>query len=1141
MTSTLFFYIRQHSWLLAGVLICSVLVPGVAVLAPLFAGAAIDGHSGAIAGLLAAATARFAIHGSRRFLSGTLSVHVQHSLRLAVMRRLLSIDAAQSARLRTGQVVSRTISDLGQVQSMVATLPIILTGLLEVVLICGILLFMSPPVGLLVIAHLPVMFFVAARSRKRLYPATWVAQQQTAEIASHIEHSVAGVRVVKNFGQQPRMLARFTELASTLFGLRLVVGHITARFQPALNALPNIMLVGVVAVGGWLAAHGQLTVGEFLATATFITMLARLTRMTSSMLVGVFVARSSVRRLEELLELPVRPNPEQSPSNPVVSLRGTLNSRDGHPVHVDIPAGRTTVIMGGPASGKTYLAHALAGLRTEAASNFRAELADGTALPLLDVPENARPILVANEPFLFSASIRENVCLGSKATDEQVLEALRVACADGFVADLGGLDTVVGERGLTLSGGQRQRIALARAVLRNPSFLILDAATSAIDTITEHRIMQNLEERTQGLTTVVIGHRHSTEQQPTLTLPEPQSHELWPIDPPRAASALQESPAGAEAIYSATKESPRVESYTAPFSLRSLISLIRMPLIAVVATLLVTVLADITLPSFIRYALDEGVAKTNLSVIASMAAAALAVVLVSWAALALNTVLTMRAGENLLYALRLRCYRQLGRMDIKWFETHSSGQIMTRLTTDIDSLSNFLYNGLSQTIVSVTVLIGVLAMLLFTDPTLTAITALFLPVIAVASWVFKRTASRLYTESRAQVSQVNSTFQESIYGLLATQSYGYGPHLAARLDGESAKYRHLRTKAQAAVSIFFPGINWLTELAQASILAVGGSLIASGHTTEGAVVAFSLYLSIFFGPVQQLSQIFDSFQQASVGLTRIGDFLRTEPEVRSPASPRPVPVSGVPSIVFDATRFRYSTDSEQDPVLDIDTTISGVTAVVGATGAGKSTLGKLVARWYDPQQGAVLAEYPDAQALPILEAELEGWRRKIGTVPQEPYFFPTTVAHNIAFGQPDASREEIQRAVQEIGGEEIIAGIPGGFLAPLDELGGNLSAGQRQIIALARAVLLQPCVMVLDEATSTLPPEIEEKVVQAITNAVQGRTAIIIAHRLATAARADRVLVMDGGQIVESGTHAELLALRGHYAQLWERHITHGS
>ena len=278
-----------------------------------------------------------------------------------------------------------------------------------------------------------------------------------------------------------------------------------------------------------------------------------------------------------------------------------------------------------------------------------------------------------------------------------------------------------------------------------------------------------------------------------------------------------------------------------------------------------------------------------------------------------------------------------------------------------------------------------------------------------------------------------------------------------------------------------------------------------------------------------------------MGLTRIGDFLRTEPEVRSPASPRPVPVSGVPSIAFDATRFRYSTDSEQDPVLDIDTTISGVTAVVGATGAGKSTLGKLVARWYDPQQGTVLAEYPDAPALPIREAELEGWRRKIGTVAQEPYFFPTTVAHNIAFGQPDASREEIQRAVREIGGEEIIAGIPGGFLAPLDELGGNLSAGQRQIIALARAVLLQPSVMVLDEATSTLPPEIEEKVVKAITHAVQGRTAIIIAHRLATAARADRVLVMDGGQIVESGTHAELLALRGHYAQLWERHITHGS
>lgn len=1144
MTRTLLDYLKQHPWLFACVTIFSALVPIAAVASPLFAGAAIDGKQGAIGGLLIAATVRFAVHGSRRFLAGTLSVRVQHTLRMSVMRRLLHIDAIQATSLRTGHVVSRTISDLNQVQSMLATLPIIASGLFEVVLIIGIVLWMSVPVGLLVLAHVPLMFVVAARSRRRLYPATWRAQQQTADIAAHIEQSVAGVRVVKNFGQQQRLYERFAVLARELFGLRMVVSRITATFQPLLNTLPNVMLVGIIVVGGWMAMRGHLSVGEFLATATFVTMLARLTRMTAAMLVEVFVARASMRRIEDLLAMDARPTPSGT-SHRVVAIEGCLDGLDSSLLQVSVPAGQTTVINGDPATGKTYLAQALAGLNSQAARDFTAVLSDGTRTPLLDVPESARPVLVVDEPFLFSSSIRDNVALGFAASDEQIWDALAVACALDFVAELGGLDTVVGERGLTLSGGQRQRIALARAVLRRPSFLILDDATSAIDTVTERRIMAAVAE-SGPMTLVVITHRQETLASPsstpahTVQLSPAAEHELWPADPPAPLEPAQDIPPGATEIDPHGSE-PAVADYNAAFSLRSLIALIRVPLIAVVATLLVTVLADITLPSFIRYALDAGIAQGNESVVYSTAAVALLVVLLCWAALAANTVLTMRAGESLLYALRLRCYRHLNRMDISWFENNSSGHIMTRLTTDIDSLSRFLYNGLSQTIVSLTVLLGVLGMLLYTDITLTLITAAFLPVIAVASWVFKRTAARLYTLSRTQVSQVNATFQESIYGLVTSQGYGYGSTLQSRLDAESAGYRRLRTQAQAAVSVFFPGINWLTELAQASILAAGTSLIAEGRTTEGAVVAFSLYLSIFFGPVQQLSQIFDSFQQASVGLSRIGDFLRTEPRVVNSSSPRSVPAGSAPRLCFDATRFWYSSTSpNMRPELDIDTTFTGTTAVVGASGAGKSTLGKLVSRWYDPQQGAVVAEFRDAgqsHVLPVKEADIRQWRREIGTVPQEPYFFPTTVAHNIAFGRPDATREEIEQAVKDIGGQEILASIPGGFLAPLNERAHNLSAGQRQIVALARAQLLGPSIMVLDEATSTLPSEVERAVVSAISKAVSGRTAIIIAHRLSTAVHADRVVVMDGGKIVESGTHGELLRQKGVYADLWASHM----
>lgn len=1163
MTRTLLSYLKQHPLLLWAVVALSIVVPVAAVLPPLFAGAAIDGRQGAIGGLLIAATFRFAMHGSRRFLAGTLSVRVQHDLRISVMRRLLRIDSAAASSLRTGHVVSRTISDLSHVQSMVATLPIIISGLVETALIIGIILWLSVPVGLLVLVHVPIMFAIAAHSRRRLYPATWKVQQQTADIAAHIEQSVSGVRVVKNYGQQNRMYQRFSELARDLFGYRMVVGRIMAAHQPLLNTVPQIMLVGIVLVGGWLATTGHMSVGEFLAAATFVTMLARLTRMTAAMLVEAFVARSSMHRVEELLGMQERPHPDlelphQTQPNPVIGITGTVTARDGSTIPVDITPGQATVIQGSPASGKSFLAYALAGLHTRAAADLMATLADGTQIALTDVPESDRPLLVLDEPFLFSSSIRDNVRLGFPASDDDVWNALNIARAQEFVERLGGLDTVVGERGLTLSGGQRQRIALARAVLRGSSFLIFDDATSAIDALTERQIMSALAEAarshtdTQDMTLVVISHRHQaltqhSSQVHSLPLPPAETHELWPAEAPAPIDPEPEPVKDAEQITPGAF-SPTVTDYSAPFGLRSLLALIRIPLIAVVATLLLTVIADVTVPSFIRHALDEGVAHGNQSVVTAAAAGALAVVLISWLALALNTVLTMRAGENLLYALRLRCYRHLGRMDMGWFERHSSGQIMTRLTTDIDSLSNFLSNGLSQTIVSLTVLIGVAAMLLLTDPTLTGITALFLPIIGIASWVFKRQAARLYSESRTQVSQVNATFQESVYGLVTSQGYGYGSTLLNRLDQESARYRRLRTQAQAAVSVFFPGINWITELAQASILAMGTALIAEGHTTQGAVVAFSLYLSIFFGPVQQLSQIFDSFQQASVGLSRIGTFLRTVPQVVSPSSPRPVPQSGSPSLIFDATRFWYATSSDDDrtqlrPELDIDTTFTGVTAVVGATGAGKSTLGKLVARWYDPQQGSLAAVYgtdrndpaltDQSQLVPLKELDVQDWRRQIGTVPQEPYFFPTNVAHNIAFGQPSATNEEIEQAVRAIGGESIIASIPGGFLAPVGERAHNLSAAQRQIVALARAELLHPAIMVLDEATSTLPPEMERDVVAAISRAVHGRTALIIAHRLSTAEHADRVIVMDGGKIVESGTHEQLLTRGQRYAQLW--------
>ncbi|RAV34848.1 ABC transporter ATP-binding protein [Corynebacterium heidelbergense] len=1149
----------QRPALLGTVALLAVIVPVFAVALPAFAGGAVDGQRGAIAGLIIAASARFLTHGLRRYLAGTLSLHIQHDLRMRVLQALQRLDAAAANRVRVGQVVSRTISDLSSIQSMVALVPLLASSAVEIALIFAALVWISVPIAVIVAVQVPIVAAVAVISRRKLYAATWFAQQASADIASQVEETVTGVRVVKAFAQERREIATFTQRARALFAERMRVGRLTAHSQPSLGAIPNVALVVTIVVGGWLATQGVITIGEFLATSTYIALLARLTRMTSRMLVSVYLSRSAVDRVVELMTTAPRPEGTVRLDGAAYGVRGTVGDR----LEVDIRPGETVAFTGPAGSGKTYLAQALAGVDVAAARDLRVvpgqgagvassapgiTAAEATApgIALLDVVQENRPTVVLDEAFLYSTSIAENIRCGYPATDAQVRHAAQIACAVDFIEQLGGFDTVVGERGLTLSGGQRQRIAIARAVVRNPCFLILDDATSAIDAATEARIVANLRaERGKGdLTTVIFSHRPSTLAlaERVIPLPAPPTAELWPdVAPEAPATGANPPPKALTLTLPPAAEPPRISQYTAPFGLASLMRMIPGLLAAVVVTLLLTVLADVGLPSFVRHAIDAGVAHGDMTIVWWTAAAALVVVVVSWGAQVANTILTTRAGERLLYALRVRTYRHLNSLGMDWFEANASGRIMTRMTTDIDTLSSFLQTGLSQAIVSFSVLVGVLAMLVVTDLRLTAVVAVFVPLIAVASWQFRRVSARLYRAARAQVSTVNASFQEAMTGLVTGQAYGYAPAVEQRIRRDSAEYRRLRCRAQAAVSVFFPGISWLTELAQAAVLATGTDMIAHGQVSQGAVVAFSLYLTQFFGPVQQLSQIYDSFQQANVSLGRIGELLGERPSITSPPTATNAPGSVVPPLTgsagpvrLDAVSFAYGrgnrgpVDSAEHDLRAVSVNFTGTTAVVGHTGAGKSTLLKLIDRWYDPTAGEI--RYRDQ---PITAIPVQTWRRSIGYVPQEAHLFRGDVASNIAYGLPEATPEQIEDAVRRIGGIGVLSSIPGGFRAPVTERGTELSAGQRQIIALARAELLDPQVLLLDEATATLSEEVEHTVVAATKATAAGRTAIIVAHRLTTAQSADRIVVMKHGEIVEIGSHCELLEQGGPYAELW--------
>ncbi len=566
----------------------------------------------------------------------------------------------------------------------------------------------------------------------------------------------------------------------------------------------------------------------------------------------------------------------------------------------------------------------------------------------------------------------------------------------------------------------------------------------------------------------------------------------------------------------------RLARLAAPYRRRALAS---------VAAMLVVTLTGLAVPYLLAIAIDRGITQGDLGVLDLVIAVFVALSVLNLGASYLQTYLVSWVGSHIILDLRRELFAHIQKLSLDFFSRQKTGWIVSRLTNDIDALDQLVTDGVVSLVTNSLTFAGAIVFLFVLDWRLALATLSIMPLVVAATFIFRSRSALAYALVRERIANVSAHLQESISGIRVLKAFRRERADYEGLDRANTEYRDANMRTVVQSGVYFPFVELMSAVGVVIVLWYGGSLVSDGTLRIGVLVAFIGYLASFFDPLQQLSQLYNTFQASMAAVKKIYTVLDTEPDLSDAPDARPL-LDARGEIEMRGVTFGY--DRDLPVVRDIDFTVGAgrTVAFVGATGAGKSTIIKLLARFYDPDEGTVLLDGYDLRTVTT-----RSLREQLAVVPQETFLFSGSILDNIRFSRPSADPEEVKRVARIVGVHDFVESLPDGYDTEVQEGGGGLSTGQRQLISFARALLADPRVLILDEATSSVDAESERRLERAMEVLFSGRTAIVVAHRLSTVRYADEILVVEGGHLVERGRHDELIAAGGRYAALhreWE-------